>query len=414
MLSYQYPTYDSLLQAMITDYSNLVPAPDTAIGSPVWIQCSVIAQAIWGQYVFQANGFNQAFISTATGTYLDMWGSAFGIARNSGELDGAYRTRMISQLQIPASGGTAQDYISWALQAVPSSSPSAANLPEPFSPSQVNTDGAGVLYKNSVVLGQQLQYNYQQYNPVGWVYGDPVQFSSTGTLPGPLVAGTTYWVTSNYLSYGSGSAWYVFIFSNSACSAVVNIIDTGTGTHTIYHSNQGPTDPNSFYIASAQLSTPNSLINPAPPGQVWTWIQPNNESILNASSPYYAANFTLQTLASNYMLTRRPLTSNLNIVQCETIDLYNINITVSPISVNTTLIASDLQYYMSNLTVGSPLYGAQLLAVCLTDGCQTATTTYVSGPAGTWTGPGSFDGVTVTPTPGHVTRLGTLNITAVT
>jgi len=397
MATYQYPTYDSLLQQMITDYSNLVPAPDTAVGSPVWIQCSVIAQAIWGLYVYQSNGLQMAFPDSATGNFLDRWGSVFGIPRMNGELDTAYSTRMCGILQQPPAGGNAQDYINWALIACGVSNPTPANLPETFLPAQVNTSAGTPA--SAIILGGIT-------NPVGWVTGDPITFTSTGSLPGGLTTGTYY---SGIRSYDG--QYYFNIFTDSGLTNEVTITSKGTGIHKVQHASQGPTDPNSFYVVDAQICTPNSTSNASPPGSVYIWLEPNNESILSVSNVYFPATYTLQTLVTNYINTRRPITANRNTVFCETIDTYNMQITVSPVTTNIGLISSDIENYMSNLVVGERLYGAQLLSVCLVDGATTATFNYIAGPDGTFSTTGGFDGTYFQPVVGHVTRLGTLTIT---
>lgn len=59
--------------------------------------------------------------------------------------------------------------------------------------------------------------------------GQPVQFASTGTLPAPLEAGTTYYVIfvdANTIEVAATNAAAV-------AGTKVDITDTGTGTHTI-------------------------------------------------------------------------------------------------------------------------------------------------------------------------------------
>lgn len=60
----------------------------------------------------------------------------------------------------------------------------------------------------------------------GLTNGDPVQFSSTGTLPAGLSAGTTYYVIN--------SATNTFKVSATSGGGAVDITDTGSGTHTAF------------------------------------------------------------------------------------------------------------------------------------------------------------------------------------
>jgi len=414
--------FDTILNEILTDYANLDPAPDTGIGSQPFITASVIAAQIYNQQVYIDNANLNAIPGTATGTYADQWGNAFGLPRQTGESDQAYTARVAAALLQPASGGNINDYTQWALNAVTSTTPIPANLAEPFLPGQVNTNAAGNLYKNSIQLGSVLQPNGQQYNPLGWAgaspygnAGDPVQFTTTGTLPSPLVVGTTYYVTCNYVQpTGSGAyAWLVFIHSDPQNQNAVLITNQGTGTHTIQHAAGIINDPNSFYIADVQLSTPSyptSPSNTCPPGSVFVWLEPNDETILTQSSNYYPATAALSNVTNNYINIRRPLTANNNVVMIETLDITNVILSVSPVTANVGQMSSDIQAYFESLGVGQKLSGFNLLSICAQDGASSATTSYIAGPDGTFSSPGSFDGTFMQPPFGHAIRLGTITI----
>ena len=64
--------------------------------------------------------------------------------------------------------------------------------------------------------------------------GDPITFTTTGTLPAPLATATTYYFVDN-----SGTSANTFKVATTLANAiaetptVVNITDTGTGTHTV-------------------------------------------------------------------------------------------------------------------------------------------------------------------------------------
>lgn len=60
----------------------------------------------------------------------------------------------------------------------------------------------------------------------GWAVGDTIQLTTTGTLPGGLSTGTTYYLTAGFSGVGQ------FRLSLTSGGANVPMTDTGTGTHT--------------------------------------------------------------------------------------------------------------------------------------------------------------------------------------
>ncbi|NPD17597.1 hypothetical protein HOY34_20640 [Xinfangfangia sp. D13-10-4-6] len=74
------------------------------------------------------------------------------------------------------------------------------------------------------------------WNGHGLAAGTPVRFETTGTLPAPLVAGTTYFVAS------AGLTSNAFGVSASIGGAAIATTAAGTGVHTAYASEPGETD----------------------------------------------------------------------------------------------------------------------------------------------------------------------------
>ena len=77
-----------------------------------------------------------------------------------------------------------------------------------FNPSDVSVAGNTIAYVNNWFMD-----------------GHPVRFSSTGTLPGPLVAGTTYYVVQS-----SASSFKVSTISGGS---EIDLVDQGTGSHNV-------------------------------------------------------------------------------------------------------------------------------------------------------------------------------------
>jgi len=71
------------------------------------------------------------------------------------------------------------------------------------------------------------------YAPCRFELDDPVQFTTSGTLPAPLAAGVTYYVRDVDVSLGT------FRVAATAGGEAVDLTTTGTGTHRIYVTDPG-------------------------------------------------------------------------------------------------------------------------------------------------------------------------------
>jgi hypothetical protein len=356
------PTFDTILNNILTDYANLDPAPDTGIGSQAFISASTLAASLWGLYTYMDNVNLQSFPGTATGAavggQLDNWGSTFSIPRITGESDVNYSIRMLGLLQTPPAGGNTQDYVNWGNAACGPNNPIPANLSEQF-------------YNGSIDSMDPLIITLDQVtNPVGWINSDPIQFSNTSSGLTGLV-NPPYYADATQLN---GTTYAVAVYQDSALSNPVSVSSVGSGIISHY---TVADDPNSFYISKVQVSTPNgpSSETTSAPGSVNVWIAPNDESILSPTDAYYPATFALETTVQNYIVSRQPITANRNTILMETLDNYMLTVTVSPVTVNSSQILSDLNTYINALAVGGRLYQAQLIGICLQDGAEQANIT---------------------------------------
>ncbi|MDA8170329.1 MAG: baseplate J/gp47 family protein [Nitrospiraceae bacterium] len=107
--------FDSLLNALLTDYKNQFPGVDTSQGSMVYIKSACLASALWGIYKYQDYIAAQIFPDTADSADLDHHGYIYGISRKYGESDADYLARVLARIQEPPAGGNANDYVEWAL-----------------------------------------------------------------------------------------------------------------------------------------------------------------------------------------------------------------------------------------------------------------------------------------------------------
>ncbi|WP_188066591.1 baseplate J/gp47 family protein [Brevibacillus brevis] len=73
-----------------------------------------IAEEISDQQQLLEYGFLQRFLPWADGEFLDATGVFFGLSRNEGETDDAYRQRLIDRARTEEGDGRRQDYERWA------------------------------------------------------------------------------------------------------------------------------------------------------------------------------------------------------------------------------------------------------------------------------------------------------------
>jgi uncharacterized phage protein gp47/JayE len=110
--------FDTLLENILTDDSNLDSAPDTTAGSITYIKAACLASMLWGLYRYQDYLAKQIFVDSADTDNLNHHGSVYGITRTAGESDSDYVARILAYLRQPPAGGTKLDYETWSL-AVP-------------------------------------------------------------------------------------------------------------------------------------------------------------------------------------------------------------------------------------------------------------------------------------------------------
>ncbi|TWJ11168.1 baseplate J/gp47 family protein [Geobacter argillaceus] len=109
------PTYDELLNAILTDYINQFPGADSSKGSLIYVKSAAIASAFWGLYQHQRWIADQIFPDTAATENLEHHAWIRGITRKSGESDSALVARLLDYIRRPPAGGNKYDYVKWAM-----------------------------------------------------------------------------------------------------------------------------------------------------------------------------------------------------------------------------------------------------------------------------------------------------------
>lgn len=106
--------FDSLFQALLTDWQNQFPDADLSKGSLIYMKSACLASALWGLYKYQEWIIRQIFPDTADTAYLEHHGWVYDISRNAGETDAAYLARILDRIRRPPAGGNQYDYVKWA------------------------------------------------------------------------------------------------------------------------------------------------------------------------------------------------------------------------------------------------------------------------------------------------------------
>lgn len=108
--------FNTILNNILTDYSNLDSSPDVSVGGQPWINANVLASAVWGLYYFQDQYVKkQLFVDEADTEYLNHWGSIFNVVRVSSDTNSTYLNKVLSRLRQAPAGGNSLDFENWAL-----------------------------------------------------------------------------------------------------------------------------------------------------------------------------------------------------------------------------------------------------------------------------------------------------------
>jgi uncharacterized phage protein gp47/JayE len=108
--------FDTLLNAILTDYRNQIPDVDLSQGSLVFIKNACLASAQWGIYKHQDWVAQQIFPDTADTVNLEHHCWTRGISRRAGETDAELLARLLDFIRHPPGGGNKYDYERWALE----------------------------------------------------------------------------------------------------------------------------------------------------------------------------------------------------------------------------------------------------------------------------------------------------------
>lgn len=110
------PSYDELLNSILTDYANQFPGADTSKGSMIYVKSAAHASALWGLYQYQSWIAAQIFPDTSEPANLEHHAWVRGLTKKSGETDAELLARLLDFIRRPPAGGNRYDYVKWALE----------------------------------------------------------------------------------------------------------------------------------------------------------------------------------------------------------------------------------------------------------------------------------------------------------
>jgi uncharacterized phage protein gp47/JayE len=115
-MSFTPPSFDTLLDEVLTDWRNQFPGADTSQGSLIFIRSACLASALWGLYHHQEWVSRQYFPDTADTDALEHHAWVRGLSRESGETDTHLLDRLLDIIRKPPAGGNQYDYARWAVE----------------------------------------------------------------------------------------------------------------------------------------------------------------------------------------------------------------------------------------------------------------------------------------------------------
>jgi uncharacterized phage protein gp47/JayE len=109
-------SFDEILDDILTDFRNIFPDVDVAVGSLAYMKAAGYASALWGLYRYQDWISKQIFPDSADTEYLERHAWVRGLSRVTGESDRELAARLLEYIRRPPAGGNKYDYVKWALE----------------------------------------------------------------------------------------------------------------------------------------------------------------------------------------------------------------------------------------------------------------------------------------------------------
>lgn len=107
------PSFEEILNQMLTDFRNQAPDEDVSEGSLHFLRYACVSSAIWGIYKSSQRTKNQIWPDTADREELEHHAFLDGIVRQEAETDASLLSRILETRRAPGRGGNRYDYPIW-------------------------------------------------------------------------------------------------------------------------------------------------------------------------------------------------------------------------------------------------------------------------------------------------------------
>jgi uncharacterized phage protein gp47/JayE len=107
-------SFDTILNAILTDFQNENPDVDVSKGSLNFMKAVGYASATWGLYRYGQWIADQIFPDTADAPQVQHIGWIYSVMPTAGESDADFLARVLARIRQPPAGGNQYDYVNWA------------------------------------------------------------------------------------------------------------------------------------------------------------------------------------------------------------------------------------------------------------------------------------------------------------
>lgn len=400
-MAFSIPTFDDLLEAILTDYRNQFPEGDTSQGSLIYIKSACYASCLWGLYHYQEWIAKQIFPDTADSEYLERHAWVRGISRTYGEDDVALLERLLEYIRRPPAGGNKYDYVKWALEVDNVAGAWCIPIPsgvlgtvavviqanEDTTGSEIPSSSARIGVTTSVTAGKLVDsgatFAAGHVVSVGDVVENPLR--ETRTTVSALDSGTTLSLTNDIFLY-AGDPYIIHCQCGATTSVTADTLIDSAGLFTDATYTIKPGD----IVENTDDSTETTVVTVDSATQLTL-----EDDIFTAIGKRYLVRGLVGDV-KRYIDPLRPVTASAVTIVAPTVATQNVTMTITGTGISTADIEADITSYMDGLEPGQTLYLSKLIQIAMDYGADNVV---VSTP-----------GANVTATAYQMIRPGTISV----
>lgn len=374
--------FDSLFQALLTDWQNQFPDADLSKGSLIYMKSACLASALWGLYKYQDWIIRQIFPDTADTAYLEHHGWVYDISRNAGETDAAYLARILERIRRPAAGGNQYDYINWAKEVdgvaqawcipiaqglgtvdviiLAGADTTGNEIPSSSARIGVTTDA-----DTNTLIDSGATFTTDHAVAAGDIVENPLRGTSTTVVS--VDSATELTLNADIFLY-AGEPYIIHCQTgtNTTVTADKLIDSAGIFTDTTYTVSPGDivenvTDDTSTTVVTVDSATQLTLA----------------DDIFTATGKTYVIR-GLVSEVKKYIDPLRPVTASMVTIVAPTALSQDVTMAATGANLDKDAIADNVEAYLSTMEPGQKLYVAKLVQIAMDAGADNAT---VSVPA---------------------------------